>query len=252
MRYQRHRDITERLSAGRSVSVDALAAELGVSRSTVRRDLTDLEQTGLVQRVHGGAVLVVDQVEVDRPFDDVADDDAELKLAVARRAADLVHDGDTVILDIGTTTRLLARCLRGRSVTVVTPSLAVLDELRDDPAVEVILLGGLVRRRYHSLVGTLTVAWIGQIHARTVFLSASGVSPAGDVLDTTMVELPTKRALLDSADTVVLLADRNKFPGKGSLRACGADRLDVIVTNQGADPESLANCEKQGARVVQI
>lgn len=248
MRYSRQREIAEQVSS-QAVSVDALAARLGVSAATIRRDLAQLARSGLVQRVHGGAAPV-SALDPDRPFEEVADDSADAKRAIGRRAAGLVEDKDVVLLDIGTTTGALARELRSREVTVITPSLAVLDALRDDPVVDLVLLGGSVRRRYHSLVGSLTEDCLRQVHARTVFLGTSGVGPDGEVLDTTSVEVPTKRGLIASADRVVLLADHTKFPGRGSLRVCHLSAIDVLVTTAGADPATLEVARAAGTEVL--
>ncbi|GGL45223.1 DeoR family transcriptional regulator [Phycicoccus endophyticus] len=240
-----------RLRAQGTASTDELADLYGVSLATVRRDLIDLERLGQLRRVHGGAVTpaALDPDAV-HGFDEVAADHAADKTAVVRRAAGMVEDGDCVVLDIGTTTMLLARELRGRPVTVVTASLAVLDVLREDEEVELILLGGVVRRTYHSLVGSLTEDALRQVRGRRVFLGASGVRADGTVLDTTAVEVPVKRALLEAADTSVLLVDRHKLPGTGSLRVCHAGAVDVLVTNEGADPPTLAACRAAGTSVV--
>lgn len=242
-----------RLRTDGATSVDDLARALGVSSATIRRDLQRLDAAGQVTRVHGGAVIPADGAEdadLERPFADVAAAAAPEKREIARLAASLVTDGDVVLLDVGTTTQLLASELRGRQVTVMTASLAVLDVLRDDPAVELILLGGWVRRAYHSLVGVLTEDALRQVHADLAFLGASGVRRDGEVLDTTLVEVPVKRALIDAADRAVLLADRHKFPGTGKLRVCGIADLGVLITNAGADPETLATCAERGVEVL--
>ena len=250
MRYARHRAIVDEVKGG-AVSVQALVDRFGVSSATIRRDLTELAQAGVVQRVHGGAApLPSSEVEVDRPYNEVADDAAAEKQSIARRAAALVSDGETVLLDIGTTIGALARELRGRSVTVITPSLAVLDELRGDPVTDVIVLGGLLRRRYHSLVGVLTEESLRQVHATTVFLGTSGVDANGWVLDTTSVEVPTKRGLIQASDRVVLLADHTKFPGQGSIRVCGLDSVSALVTTDLADPRVLATARARGTEVL--
>ncbi|PKW26981.1 DeoR/GlpR family DNA-binding transcription regulator [Phycicoccus duodecadis] len=249
MRVARHRSIVGRVHAQGTATTDELAALCGVSLATTRRDLIELERLGALRRVHGGAVPAGDADAV-RGFAEVAATHAADKHAVARRAAAMVHDGDCVVLDIGTTTRLLAAELRGRPVTVVTASLAVLDVLRDDDAVELILLGGVVRRTYHSLVGSLTEDAVRQVGGSHVFLGASGVRPDGTVLDTTAVEVPVKRALLQAARTSVLLVDRHKLPGTGSLRVCEAGAVDVLLTNDGADPATLAACRAAGTEVV--
>jgi DeoR/GlpR family transcriptional regulator of sugar metabolism len=251
MRATRQRSVLRRLSTSGMATTDELAALCEVSIATMRRDLIDLEAQGLLRRVHGGAVLErMPEADSAQGFAEVAASHADEKQAVAARAALLVSDGDCVLLDIGTTTMLLARELRGRPVTVMTSSLAVLDVLRDDPEVELVLLGGMVRRAYHSLVGSLTEDALRQVRATTCFLGASGVDADGAVLDTTMIEVPVKRALLAAATRSVLLVDRHKFPGAGTLRVCGPERLDVLVTAEGADPATLDVCRAAGTEVV--
>lgn len=251
MRVARQRSIVGRVQSRGTASTEELAGLTGVSIATVRRDLIELEGLGALRRVHGGAVPAdVADYDAVRGFAEVAATDADDKRTVARRAAEMVADGDCVVLDIGTTTMLLARELRGRPVTVVTASLAVLDVLRGDDAVELILLGGMVRRTYHSLVGSLTEDALRQVRGSHVFLGASGVTPGGTVLDTTMVEVPVKRALLGAADTSVLLVDRHKFPGVGTLRVCDAGSVDVVLTNEGADAATLDACRAAGTQVV--
>jgi DeoR/GlpR family transcriptional regulator of sugar metabolism len=255
VRHRRHLELVRRLRADGTASVGELARILGVSSATIRRDLRQLDRAGVLVRVHGGATVdtaTVDTVadwSAERPFAEVAADQAGDKALVARRAAGLVEDGEVLLLDIGTTTVMLARELRGRPVTVITASLAVLDVLRDDPKVELILLGGLLRRTYLSLVGTLTEDALSQVRADRAFLGASGVRSTG-VLDTTLVEVPVKRAIVAAADRVVLLADRHKLPGTGSLRVCGLGAVDVLVTNRGADPGTLEVCAGAGTQVL--
>ncbi|WP_374971044.1 DeoR/GlpR family DNA-binding transcription regulator [Terrabacter sp. BE26] len=248
MRYARHRAITNALRDG-AVSVQDLVARFGVSPATIRRDLAELSDAGLVVRVHGGAAPLTDG-EIDRPYEVVADEAAPEKRAIARRAAALVRDGDTVLLDIGTTTGALARELRGRSITVITPSLAVLDVLRADPAVDLVLVGGSVRRAYHSLVGPLTEEALRRVHAATVFLGTSGIDPHGWVLDTTSVEVPTKRLLLDAGGRVVLLADHTKFPGQGSIRVCDLTAVSTLITTADTHHPTLEVARSRGTEVL--
>ncbi|MFC5829887.1 DeoR/GlpR family DNA-binding transcription regulator [Nonomuraea insulae] len=245
----RHAEIMRRVRTSGAGSVRDLASQLGVSPSTIRRDLEVLDRDGTLRRVRGGALPCADP-DADRPFAEVAVTDEQDKEAVAARAAQLVGDGDVLLLDIGTTTMRLARRLRGRRVTVVTSSLAVLDVLRTDTEVELLLLGGMVRRPYHSLVGVLTEAALSQVVADRVFLGVSGVRRDGQLVDTTVAEVPLKRAMIAAAGQVVLLVDRHKFPGTGALRVCGPEDVDVIVTNQGADETTLRTCAAAGAEVL--
>jgi DeoR/GlpR family transcriptional regulator of sugar metabolism len=223
-----------------------LSSELDVSAATVRRDLIRLEEDGLLTRVHGGAVVE----EGDQPFAEVAEVRVSDKDVLAERAAAMIKDGQTVLLDIGTTAYRLARQLHGRRLTVITSNLVVYEELADDEGIELVLLGGMVRREYRSLVGFLTEDNLRQLHADWLFLGTSGVRPGGQVMDTTVVEVPVKRAMIKASDKTVLLADTAKFPGTGMAKVCGPEELDVVVTNAPVDAATRSSLEEAGVEVV--
>lgn len=244
---RRHDLILELLRTDGPAEVADLSRELGVSGATVRRDLSYLEAEGMLQRVHGGAAPLGTS---EPPFDIVATDHQDAKVRVGAAAAGLVRDGDVILVDIGTTTSHLARALHGREITVITSSLPVYEELAHDESVELILLGGVVRRNYRSLVGFLTEQAIRQIHADVLFLGTSGVRRDGSVLDTTAVEVPIKRAMLEAAERTVLVADAGKFPGKGIARVCGAADLAAIVTEPEADPDTLTWLRESGVEII--
>ena len=217
-----------------------------MSPATIRRDLVKLEEDGLLTRVHGGARAE----EGDQPFAEVAEVRVAEKDAIAARAAALIADGQSVLLDIGTTAYRLARQLHGRRLTVITSNLVVYEELADDEGIELVLLGGMVRREYRSLVGFLTEDNLRQLHADWLFLGTSGVRPGGHVMDTTVVEVPVKRAMIKASDKTVLLADTAKFPGTGMAKVCGREELDVVVTNAPVDAASRSSLEAAGVAVV--
>lgn len=244
----RHRAILRRLRTQGDASVQVLADEFGVSPSTIRRDLAALSGEGRLRRVRGGGSSVEQDAD---SFDVVDRRSADDKDAVADRAAELIEDGQIVCLDIGTTTARLARRLRGRRLTVITSSLAVVDELRHAPGPELIVLGGVLRSTYQSLVGLLTEQGLAQLSAHLCFLSTSGVNPTGQVLDTTGIEVGVKRAMLAAAERSVLLADKGKFPGTGLLAVCEPGEIDVVVTNRGADPDTLARMAEAGTEVIE-
>lgn len=228
------------------MSVQALTAELDVSASTIRRDLNSLSAEGLLCRVRGGGSIEPDPV----PYAEVAAHAPSDKDSVAVRAASLVQDGDVVVIDIGTTTGRLAHHLAGKRITVITSSLAVVDELRDDTGVELVVLGGVLRRSYCSLVGALTEQALGQLQAHVCFLGTSGIRPDGSVMDSTGIEVPVKKAVMAASRRTVLLADRGKFPGTGLLPVCGPDAVDTLVTNEGADAGTLAAFAAAGTEVL--
>ena len=256
---ERQRHIIRTVLADGSVSVSSLSRRFAVSESTIRRDLQVLDRNGELVRTHGGAVssgplpgpaAPGNPPPVEVPFQMGSAADLDLKQRVACAGAGLVADGEVVLLDIGTTTALVARELRGRDVTVITSNLGVLDELRGDDAVRLVLLGGVVRRNYQTLVGSLTIGALEQVSADVAFLSCTGVRTNGRVVDNMAVEVPIKKSLVEAADRVVLLATEAKFPGTGSLRVCSLTDVDVLVTTTGADSSTLAICRDAGRKVV--
>ncbi|NSC24894.1 DeoR/GlpR transcriptional regulator [Streptomyces albus subsp. chlorinus] len=249
LRETRHEKLLRILGEEGVLPVGEIARRLQVSEATARRDVTDLSDAGRLRRVYGGAVA---REPAERPFAEEEVDDLPAKDAVAARAAELIGNGETVLLDIGTTTLQLARLLHGRKITVVTSNLAVYEELRSDADVTLVLLGGEVRRNYHSLVGQLTQAALREIYADRVFLGTSGVLPDGRVLDTTEVEVPVKRAMLGAARQAVLLATARKFPGTGSARVCQAGDIDMLITGRSCDPATLATFREADVEVVQV
>ncbi len=126
----------------------------------------------------------------------------------------------------------------------------VYEELADDEGIELVLLGGVVRREYRSLVGFLTEDTLRRLRADWLFLGTSGVRPGGQVMDTTVVEVPVKRAMMKASDKVVLLADSAKFPGTGMAKVCGPGDLDVVVTDEPVDPATRSSLQEAGDEVV--
>ncbi|MEU7858226.1 DeoR/GlpR family DNA-binding transcription regulator [Nonomuraea sp. NPDC049141] len=249
LRDRRHELIVHILRSEGTATVEALAERLDASPATIRRDLVQLHEDGLLRRVYGGAMPIDER---DDPFVDVAAVRGAEKDKIAQRCAEMVKDDETVLLDIGTTAHRVAIHLRGRSLTVVTSSLAVFEELQDEEDIQLIMLGGMVRRDYRSLVGFLTEDNLRQIKADRLFLGTSGVRPGGHVMDTTVVEVPVKRAMIAASDQVILVADVGKFPGTGMARVCGPEDLDVIVTNAPGDQETLTAMREAGVKVITV
>jgi DeoR/GlpR family transcriptional regulator of sugar metabolism len=246
---KRLESILRHLHAGAPGTVANLAREVGVSQATIRRDLDKLTEEGLARRVWGGALPMASS---DDPFIEVAAVHAREKDAIAAKCANLVKDGETILLDIGTTAHRVAKQLHGRSLTVITSSLAVFEELQGDLEIQLVLLGGVLRREYRSLVGFLTEDNLRQVHADRLILGTSGIRPDGQIMDTTVVEVPVKRAMIASSDHVILIADAGKFPGSGLARVCGPEAIDVIVTNAPADPVTVAALTGAGVEVVEV
>jgi DeoR/GlpR family transcriptional regulator of sugar metabolism len=243
---QRRQLILRAVRDERVAGVVELAQRFDVSEMTVRRDLAHLAREGKLVRVHGGAISEREEP----PFAEIAVERLDAKERIGRAAAELVRDGETVMIDIGTTTLQLARALHGRELTVVTSSLAVVEELLPDHSIELLVLGGLVRRNYRSLVGLLAEDALRQLSADVAFLGASGIRDDLAVMDSTMVEVPIKRGMIAAAGRRVLLVDAQKFRMAGGVRVCGARELDAVVTDAGDDVAAVASLVEAGVAVV--
>jgi DeoR/GlpR family transcriptional regulator of sugar metabolism len=243
---RRHQLILRVLRSGGPASVADLSEQLDASAATIRRDLLKLEEDGLLTRVHGGAVIE----EARPPFHEAADVQVAEKDAIAAQAVTMIEDGQSIILDSGSTVHRLARQMHGRRLTVITNNLAVYDELTEDENIGLMLLGGMVIRESRMLDGFMTEDNLRQVHADWLFMGACGVRPGGHVMDTTVAEVPARRAMIAASDKVVLLADKSKFPGKGMVKICGPEDLDVLVTNATPDDATYTALNEAGVRVV--
>jgi DeoR/GlpR family transcriptional regulator of sugar metabolism len=243
---QRRGLILDAVRGGQGVEVVDLAQRFAVSEMTVRRDLARLAREGKLTRVHGGAVSEREEP----PFAAISAERHAERQRIGTAAASLVEDGQSVMIDIGTTTCALARQLHGRRLRVITSNLAVVEELQQDPDIELIVLGGVVRQNYRSLVGVLAEDALRQLSADVAFLGASGIREDLSVMDTTLVEVPIKRGMIAASRRTVLLVDAAKFEMAGSVRVCGADELDVVVTDARADHPGVAALQREGVGVV--
>jgi DeoR/GlpR family transcriptional regulator of sugar metabolism len=241
---QRRQEILRAVRSG-STHVADLAQDFGVSEMTVRRDLRELARAGKLERVRGGAV----HAGWEPPFEQTVVERLAAKDRIGAAAAALVADGQTVMIDIGTTTLQAARHLHGREITVITTSLAVYEELVADPGIELVLPGGVVRRNYRSLVGVLAEDSLRQLEADVLLLGTSAVDAELAVWDSTMVEVPIKRAMIAAADRVVLLADAQKFAMSSAVRVCEAAAIDHVVSDAGLAPATRAQLAEAGLEV---
>jgi DeoR/GlpR family transcriptional regulator of sugar metabolism len=230
---ERKASILERLERDGRVQVAELAASLGVSEVTVRKDLKELESLSLLKRVHGGAV-VARRSKYNLSLGDKIGSLSASKLAIAEAALAFVHDGDTLILDAGSTTLALARLLPGRvrGLTIVTNSLPIIAELFQVPDFELISLGGAVRQHSLAMIGPLTVAGLQRLHADRAFLGATGVTLERGLCTPNIVEAETKAAMVEAATERIALVDHSKF-GQASLAPFASlKKLDRLITDR--------------------
>lgn len=206
--------VVERLALDGFVSVADLSAELGVSDVTLRSDLDDLARAGILRRVHGGALPTTGSVR-EASVETTAEREADLKKRIGRRAAALVHDGDSILLDVGSTTLAVARALVARSdltdVVVITNGLSI--ALALEPAIPrftVVLTGGTLRPLQHSLVNPMVSNALDGVHVDLAVIGCTGIDDTGRVTNVNLPEAEVKRQMMDAASRRVLVADASK------------------------------------------
>ena len=231
--------------------VESLSAELKVSHSTVRRDLEFLEQTGLVERTHGGVVWVGDRSQSTRPyiFQQRTGDNVMAKQQIAKAARNLAAPGQTVLIDGGTTTLHLARELLGQSMQIVTNSLPIADLFVNDEDAEVVVAGGLMYPRYGVLLGPMTENAVAAIHANVLFFSVAGVHE-GSLYNQNLLLVQSERRMMAQSQLTVLLADSGKFGQQSLTRLCGLDEVDVVVSDAGLSEEFQRQVQSAGCRLI--
>lgn len=254
--FERRNRIVEMVNTTGSRLVNDISAELGVTEVTVRADLRLLEERGLLTRFHGGAA------RVDASGGDNAGASAEVSLneryqlaadpkkRIAIEAARLVKEGDTIILDSGSTTKLLAEQLAGmRNIAVITnnlPAAAILSENKD---ITLVVCGGTVRHKTASLHGNIAEYALRDVSANLMFVGADGLDAESGI--TTFNEGFAISAVMAAASRqVVVLTDSSKFGRKGFNQVLSLDKIDTVITDEEAPAEALTGLRKKGKHVI--
>jgi len=250
---RRHR-IKEILLAEGRVRVADLVSIFEVSDETIRRDLDQLEDEGVVQRSHGGAVLadnVQPAIAAIPPVHQRTLEFSAEKDAIGRAAASLVSDGQTVIIDAGSTTWNVARHLQScHDVTVITNSLDVAQECGKNRALAVNMIGGRLIPRSMCLVGPQAEYDLRRFHADLSILGATGIAPDKGFACTDIFEAETKRAMTQSAERVVVVADHSKLRRRGLVSFARLDDVDLLITSALSEQTILAEFEARGVSVI--
>ena len=242
----RRRRLLDELGRHGSAQVAELAHALGVSPSTVRRDLAELESDGLLRRAHGGAYL--DGVATPAPRVQAGDGDAA-KLRIGRAAAGLIDDDMTVMILSGTTTQAMLSHLATRSITVVTNGLAIATALADYPGITLVMLGGILHRNQMTLLGPMTEQNMADLHVDVLFAGAYGITPRVGVTGAKIVQAGYHHSMLRHTDSLVVLADATKFGRRGPTLLADIDQVDTFVTDEDAPTGVLDELRDGGASI---
>ncbi len=228
---QRRDKIMEMIREDGVVKVMKLSKIFKVSEVTIRQDLEKLEKEDLIVREHGGAHLknIMSQV---RSFSLQNQENMDKKNTIARKAVEYINDGDTIILDSGSTTTEIAKLITGyKNLTVITNALNIAMELGAEPEINLVVTGGEFKAPTLSLTGQKAADFFENLHVDKLFLATAGISLKAGLTYPSISDIVVKRAMIESAETVYLVADSTKV-GKSSFASLGAlSLIDYIITD---------------------
>jgi DeoR/GlpR family transcriptional regulator of sugar metabolism len=238
------------LSQNGSLSVDDLAAKLGISSSTLRRELHDLIESGVVS-LHAGIAELVTTSETEFPFHARRLMNQEEKKRIAAAALELIQNGEVIFMAGGTTTLELARLLPGqRRLTVITNVLHIANLLVDQPNINLVTLGGIVRPYEQTMHGLLTEVGIQQLRADKFFYGVQAISLQHGITHSQLQEVSTDRALAAAATKTVVLADHTKFDRLAPALVLPLEKVHVIVTGQETASDFVDPLREMGINVI--
>jgi len=256
MQSERRRKILEITQESGSTSVADLCALFDVSEMTVRRDLRDLDREGLLRRVHGGAVSNLGR-SYEPPYAVRRTRNDEKKRAIGRQAAELVLDGDSIALDVGTTTLEIAHALQGRrNLTIITASLPIANEIVSNLSlkadVRLILTGGIVRSGELSMIGHIAARTYADFHVDKAFIGVGGMSLEDGLTEYNLEDALVKKPLLQNAHQRIVVTDSSKLGRTTFTSVAPLSRVNTLVTDSDISREVLQDLQKLGIEVLVV
>jgi len=247
---ERHQTIIKEIKQNGVVRVSDLSRLFDVSQNTIRRDLQKLEEEGLIRRTHGGAILE-DFYGIDLPFVSREDKYREEKQHIGQKAAELIKDGETIILDAGTTVAQVARNIKNkRNLTVITNAVNVALELANSREILTILTGGIIREVTNCLVGYQAEEFLSKVHVDKVFLAAGGVTVKEGLTNPNPFEVPVKKAMIKAAEEVILLVAHNKIGNIALAPIAPIEAVHKIITDDETPREKMELFQKKGIEII--
>jgi DeoR family ulaG and ulaABCDEF operon transcriptional repressor len=249
---ERHRVILKLVQERSVVSVTELVDLLDSSEATVRRDINALSESGQIRRVRGGAESLTPRHETHlagMPFEMSRGIGAPQKRAIARCAAGLIQDGESIIINGGTTTYAMVEFLQNRSLDILTNSVPVITALVAGSRNRVVIPGGTIYREQNIVLSPFENDTIGHFWGQKLFIGCYGINRSG-VMETDPLIVQAETKLLQRADEIVVLADSRKFAQRSSIIVAPLERVSTLITDWGATPEDLKIFRSAGIRVI--
>ena len=244
----RRKQVLELVKERGFITLTDLAREVGVSESTARRDLDHWQGRGVLKRIHGGAMSAEDGQGLPA-LEARANTQVAEKRRVAQAAAARVRDGEAILLDGGTTTLELARCLIGRPLQIVTNSLPIANLFANSRETDLVMLGGYVYPSTGVALGPLTIQMMKGLHVQRAFLSVAGITAKG-LFNSNPLLVETERQMMRCADEVTVLADHTKVGRQALAFLCAISAIDVLIIDQNLSAAQRKLLRSAGARAL--
>jgi len=233
------------------VYVHELSERFKVSEVTIRNDLEQLEQKRILVRARGGAIKLEGNMAKEQRISDKDKLYYDEKVRIGKKAASLINDNDTILLDSGTTTMEIARNLPERNnLTVITNAINIVNELLGRRNINLIVLGGYLRETSHSLVGFLAEKSLQNFYVDKVFLGVDGFDTKQGIYTPNLEEAHLNQLMIQNAKDVILVTDSSKFFRKSLAFICEIKMINIVVTDDGISPENKQRLEDENVKVI--
>ena len=254
-REERLQIILEKLVTEKKVIVSDLIEYFGVSASLIRMDLAELEKRGLILRTHGGAILPENPKEdliVEKKYLQLREEtNAEAKLKIGLATMDLIKDGDSIIIDGGSTAFAVAKNFKNkRGLTVITNSVHLLTTIKEIPDAKVYLTGGLLHREMEDLIGDISQDSIGRFTPDIAITGIDGISLSKGLTSTEPTIAQIKRKMIAVSKKTIIVCDSTKFGKVCLLNIASLKDIDTVVTDGNVDPETVEKIREMGTSVI--
>ncbi len=248
----RRSKILESIEELGQLRVPELSKRFGVSVVTIRNDLIQLEKKNLLIRTHGGAIKEK-RVSFDFALSQKAEMHTDEKLKIANKAVEFIKDGDTIILDSGSTTQQIAKQIKNfKNITVLTNALNIVATLSDSEDVEIIIPGGMLRKKSLSLIGSVAEIGINNFYADKLFLGVDGIDPQYGITTPNSEEAHLNRLMIERSREIFVVTDSSKFKKRSMAFITGLEKINILITDKNISEKQKNLCLKKKVRVITV
>jgi len=248
--HKRQNEILAAVKTRGACSIVELAEQLMVSDETIRRNIKPLVSQGLIEKVHGGIVLNQD-LDPEPPFERRMNEHIEEKKLISGLVAEIIKDGDSIMLDTGSTTAYVARGLsEQRNLAVVTNCTEIARTLARRTSNRVHICGGALRPDDYATFGSAAISFVHQFHAAYAILSIGGITETGEFMDYHLEEAEFSRAVIQQARKTIVVADHTKYGSQNFVRVCDFDAVDMIVSDRIPPANIMTRLVEAGVKVI--